>query len=1243
MGILENRVLRLVAIIPALVAALVVGSAAFDVSAAPVRFKPLTLSQPDGSPVSLFITGDEFYRYLHDENGYPIVRDDEGWLVYVQERGVVPVPSTVPAGTSDPFLYGIFINPGPPDLPEVMSERIRASRQLYERPRVLTPRVGGPYRGKINELVIFVRFDGEDEFVDDVSFFDGTFNDVQAGDVSLRSYFKEVSYGKMEVEAHFFPQTTGDGVISYQDSHPRQYFQKYSDRNRIGYEYEQEGMYRLGQMLERAVAFIKPQVSPDLDIDLDNNGISENVTFIVSGTVDDWSDALWPHSYMLLGNQQINGVMLMEYNLQFRDWLMDDPVGVLAHEFFHAIGSPDLYHYSHDGSTPAGPWDLMEWDGTPPQHMTAYMKYNYGRFIDSIPEITTPGRYTLNPLVSPENNCFKIPVPGAKYESFMVEYRKKEGTYEGSIPGSGLLIYRVDRRYGGNANGPPDEVYVMRPGGEPDTDGDIRQAFYSADAGRTEFSESTIPYPYLQNGSPAGIRIYDISAAGDTISFSVCPSVPSCVGIECGDDNCGGSCGSCDDSNDCTVDSCDAGVCVNVPVTDGAVCGLGDMCMEGGQCVEGECIASVPADCHDDQDCTVDLCVDGQKWVDVNEDRFEDILNGGTSAEVNGDDVVSAVINIGFDFPFMGQTMRTFAVYDNGIITLGGSVDPAPTSENMVIPAAAAPANMIAAYWDDMICKLSDRCVVGYATLGQGADRRTVIQWNKLQKFGIPKATMSMQVALFEDGRIELRYKELGGIDGVSATIGFQGQGGSSGYQYSAFRRTLRRGMTLAWSPAEYECRYQPVIGRCLIGGNCVEKGAADPANPCVQCMPIVNGTGWTSDDSNTCSDSSLCTRVDVCRSGVCEGTDKVMCRALDQCHTAGTCAPATGVCDDPVKPDGSGCDADSDGCTRSDSCLEGVCSAGLPVDCSAFEVKCGKGICFSRSSNSYRCQTDKSMASGQACGDGPTVCSGMDTCDESGKCQVNNFGEETVCRPATNQCDVPESCDGAGGCPADEVGPDWTSCGTGEIDAVCLGGSCVATVPGDSCSKAFDIRENKPYVGDLTGAHPYGGASADCPEVIGPDLFFKFIAAAGVDYKVWVAPNEALDVALVVTQVCSQDAVDCDSAANAGGAGMAEFARVSYDAETLVYVRVVKVGNSVAGDFRLTVASTGDAPYGDVVDADADANGTDDAGVIDGGAGCSQSSGQSSDHGAVPVVLIVAFMMLLLAGARRSVGRRQV
>jgi hypothetical protein len=186
------------------------------------------------------------------------------------------------------------------------------------------------------------------------------------------------------------------------------------------------------------------------------------------------------------------------------------------------LGSPDLYHYNDQGLNinPVGGWDIMENGGG---HMLAYMKWKYTNhtWISTIPEITTTGTYTLNSLTSSANNCYKIASPNSAYEYFMVEYRNKSGTFEINIPGSGLIVYRIDTRTIGNSTGPPDEVYVYRPGGTTTVNGTPNNAFFSSTIGRTAINDNTDPSSFLQDGNTGGLSISNVTTAGTTISFNV--------------------------------------------------------------------------------------------------------------------------------------------------------------------------------------------------------------------------------------------------------------------------------------------------------------------------------------------------------------------------------------------------------------------------------------------------------------------------------------------------------------------------------------------------------------------------------------------------------------------------------------------------------------------------------------------------------------------------------------------------
>ena len=505
-----------------LAAALAPGTA----RAAFLRNYPLTLVQPDGEALSGFTTGDEWRHRVHDAAGYTILKNpDSGYYVYAVEQDGRVVPSDFRVGRWNPGALGIA-----PDLVPRTAASGKISQARFRGSPLNPPQIHrAPTFGSFDNIVVFIRFSDEEEFGESIAEYGSWFDLDEPGHNSLRNYFLEVSYGRLAIRSVFCPFPRKLQVVSFQDSHPRGYFQPYDSRtNPDGYQGDYEAAIREQTLLGDAVESLSGQISPALNIDGDNDGYVDNVCFIVKGDPDGWGDLLWPHMWSLyLSSASINNKRVYTFNLQLQNTLKRRGVGVLCHEMFHSLGSPDLYHYSDDGLNPVGQWDVMESNREPPQHMGAHMKHKYGQWIDSIPEITASGVYTLRPLTSPVQNCYKVKSPASATEYFVLEYRRKTGTFESSLPGQGLLVYRINSQLEGNASGPPDEVYIYRPDGTPDQDGRVNEAPFSLDVGRTVLNDSTNPCAFLTDGSLGHLDISEVGPAGDTISFRVTLSSPS--------------------------------------------------------------------------------------------------------------------------------------------------------------------------------------------------------------------------------------------------------------------------------------------------------------------------------------------------------------------------------------------------------------------------------------------------------------------------------------------------------------------------------------------------------------------------------------------------------------------------------------------------------------------------------------------------------------------------------------------
>jgi M6 family metalloprotease-like protein len=473
--------------------------------------QPITVYQTDAEELHLFASGDEFYNWLHDDNGFTIIQSQiDGNFYYAERDGQVLKPSEYKAGSINPAENGFH-----PWL-KIDAELIKIQREEFQ--QMIPQRDKATNRGILNNISVFIRFNDQDEFPEPRTFYEDKFNNTSPGAVSLQNYFAEVSYNELTLPTYIYPECLPANMISYQDAHPRAFYSPYNAiTNPLGYSTSAQRTAREHTLLMNAVNSVSSQIPAGLNIDYNNDGLVDNVCFVVRGPHDVWATLLWAHRWALYSEiVMINGKRVYDYTFQPEN---QNTVRILAHEMFHALGAPDLYHYYFDGISPVGAWDIMESGFV---HMGAHMKYQYGGWIESIQQITTSGYYTLNPLTNANNNAYRLNSPYSNNQYFVLEYRKNDYEYfDRNVPGSGLLIYRIDPTEYGNSYGPPDEVYLFRKDGSVTENGSIAEAFLSSDVGRTSINDYTNPGVFLNNGTNGGISIYQIGTAEETISFYV--------------------------------------------------------------------------------------------------------------------------------------------------------------------------------------------------------------------------------------------------------------------------------------------------------------------------------------------------------------------------------------------------------------------------------------------------------------------------------------------------------------------------------------------------------------------------------------------------------------------------------------------------------------------------------------------------------------------------------------------------
>ena len=507
-------------------------------NAAYLRYVPKTLTQSDGSIVECFATGDENNNFLHTKDGYVIINNKDGFYVFADtlnnqyiETNYRVDKKVVPNNINKWQIVNNSFN------------REYFNRHRYEKniDRVLSQSELDTNRNKgvINNIVIFVRFNDDKEFAVRTDYYEEYFNSIN--NTSFRNYYYEASYGQLVIKSYLYPTQTGKVLLSHKVKHNRNYYMPYLPTNTEGYKGPEAKESRKLELIEECINAVKNQIPYDLDLDYNNDNKVDNIVFVIKGDKSGWGDLLWAHhfcytqntfnkNYILNGKTIDNCIILPEDQAQ---------LGVLCHEFFHALGAPDLYRYDNPlRINPMYFWDLMEYQTDIPQHMSSYMKHRYGNWIKTIPLISDPGEYILNSLDVDFQNCYRVSSTKPD-EEYILEYRKPTGKYESNLAlvvdevhnlemrfNGGLLVYKNNKASDGLGNASTsgnidDEIYVYRPNGTLIENGYPWYASFNEKNSRDKLNNNTNPRPFLFDGSFGGLSISDIYEYEGQLHFTL--------------------------------------------------------------------------------------------------------------------------------------------------------------------------------------------------------------------------------------------------------------------------------------------------------------------------------------------------------------------------------------------------------------------------------------------------------------------------------------------------------------------------------------------------------------------------------------------------------------------------------------------------------------------------------------------------------------------------------------------------
>jgi len=204
----------------------------------------------------------------------------------------------------------------------------------------------------------------------------------------------------------------------------------------------------------------------------------------------------------------------------------------------------------------------------------------------------------------------------------------------------------------------------------------------------------------------------------------------------------------------------------------------------------------------------------GYRWVDSSDPSgpafaWVDAASLGTSLSLNGDDNLSAPIDLGFDFPFYGRSFRTLRACTNGFLTF---TDVVASYGNQPLPNPAAPSGLLAPFWDDLDFGQTRRIYTwGDAT-------HFVIEYLDVPRYqgGGP---YTFEVVLEATGEIRYQYLSMG-APLVSATVGQQDPGRDLGLTIAFNSAYLRDSLAIRIVPVQQWATVSPGSGRLPAGAS---------------------------------------------------------------------------------------------------------------------------------------------------------------------------------------------------------------------------------------------------------------------------------------------------------------------------------------------------------------------------------------------------------------------------------------
>lgn len=514
-----------------------------QVFAVPAHKGSVKVSQPDGSVVTLLLHGDEYLHFTTTDDGYSVVKNEQGAYVYAQldDEGQLAPTAIVAHDAAERKVAELAYLQGvekglKPAMTAQSNQMLQTNRALAAKARQAVAAKAPQYDyNNFRGLVILVEFNDKQfsrtdykEIMNDMinqenyTGFTGTNGRKQTYTGSVRDYFSDNSGGKFKPQFDVY----GPYKVNYSQYYPQ------STRN-------------AGAVLSAAVTAADADINY-ANYDRDGDGAVDMIFFMLAGNGANYggndSRLWWPHRSVLYNNGYVikDGVYLWDYASTvelagytgYPSTVMIDGIGTICHEFSHVLGLPDFYDADYDGSggesNHPDTWSVMAGgsylnNGRTPVGYSLFERYAMGFTTPEV--ISAEGDYSL-PAISSSNTGYRINTLGSK-EYFMLENRQRSAKWDAYLPGDGMLVFRVDSTnaqiWEQNAvnNNPAHNYYELLRAGGYQSAAAASDPFPGTKRVRT-LNVTTSPASLMGwSGSPAEWGLENIQEKNGVITFSV--------------------------------------------------------------------------------------------------------------------------------------------------------------------------------------------------------------------------------------------------------------------------------------------------------------------------------------------------------------------------------------------------------------------------------------------------------------------------------------------------------------------------------------------------------------------------------------------------------------------------------------------------------------------------------------------------------------------------------------------------